>query len=112
MRPVSYDLPGAHVALARWELADVARIYRLPEAARAAVQVASSAEGWRRVAAHFAAARVIDTDTMAHCREAAEHLAAGRASGAIASLAAITEISVDEWHRATRAAADRARGVA
>lgn len=110
MAPLAYDLPSAHVALARWDLVDVCRLYRLPRVLLGDVLHAEEEADWRAVARGFLAATVVDTSTMDRCAIAALHLAAGRVAAAVEALAAIAGDSVDGWCHATRAAMDAAAG--
>ncbi len=99
---VAFDLPGAHVTLACFDLARRLDAAGLPTVADA-LRRALTADEWRAVVDRVAAS---DAPLSQHVRDAAWHLAAGRAGAASDALAAAAGLAPDDWHRATKAAAD------
>lgn len=97
-----FDLPGAHVTLACFDLGRALDGHGLASTADA-MRRALTTDEWRAVVERIAAS---DAPLSQHVRDAAWHLAEGRAAAASLALAAAAGLSRDDWHRATKAAAD------
>jgi len=97
-----FDLPGAHVTLACFDLGRALDGHGLAAVADA-MRRAVTADEWRAVVERIAAS---DAPLSQHVRDAAWHLAEGRASAASLALATAAGLSPDDWHARTKAAAD------
>lgn len=107
--PLAYDLPGAHVALIRHDLAATLRAYSRPLAA-AFVATASSAADWTLLAAELDSlgSRRTATYSRPAMVAACERMALGRAAETIDGLADICGVSADEWAADVRREMSRA----
>lgn len=99
---VAFDLPGAHVTLACFDLGRALDAHGLAAVADA-MRRALTVDEWRAVVERIAAS---GAPLPQHVRDAAWHLAEGRASAASRSLAAAAGLAPDDWHRTTKAASD------